>query len=133
MLDVKAKHYSDLAYWDTRGFRARAVLYGDKVLAKLRLRKSRYQFSGPCDVMFITYRVKDLNSSSCALPFIRDDKGKEISAGPWRTEYDPKTRTGAVEVPLPKTPTNLAGCKLDLRVPVRLLWNLYGSYAVFSL
>src|SRR5436190_1926103 len=75
LVEVKTKHYSELAYWPAGSFRRRARLYTDKVLATLRLRKRRYQSYGPCDVLCITFRAKSIDYSSRALTSFRDDKG----------------------------------------------------------
>jgi hypothetical protein len=133
LVEVKTKHYSDIAYLYEDSFRGRALVAKNEVLIALRLRKSRYYYNGPCDFVCITYRAKNLNSSSGAQPLFRDDKDKEFSAVPWLTRYDPKTKTGVVEVPLPQTPTNFAGWKLELIPLDRSGFNSSTNYAVFSL
>jgi hypothetical protein len=133
LVEVKTKHYSDIAYWSFGNFRGRAILYSDKVLATLRLRKRTYWSDGPYDVVCITFRAKNLDSFLDDLALLRDDKGSSITLLTCHTRYDPKTRTGVVEVLLPKTPTNFAGRKLYLTVPTTEQLNANRTYAVFSL
>ncbi len=140
LVEVKTKHYSDITYWGFGNFRGRILRAKAKLVAALRGKKLTYRPSGPLDVLFITFRAKNMDSSCFFNAEILDSNGTIIWRGPNRWRYDPKTRTGVVELPLPKTPTNLAGWNFSLQVREGAQLNVYGhvvrtnrTYAVFSL